>query len=431
MFLLIQPEYPPAVGGMQTHAAALAQGLSERGHNVAVITYAQTDDHQSAESYDASQPFPTYRCLRRLSYWGNVRTIQEYANRLNPEIIYSSTPFYGIMRTVANIPTVCRSVGTDITRCWIPYPFRFGSQILSLPAVDKKLYELYQRMHAPAWMDDILYSARRDLVRLAACNASALAANSHYTRDRLLEIGVDPSVISVVPGGVAASRFAGGNHTTLRARIDKGGADPLILTVCRLVMKKGIDVLLEAVALARKELPRLQLLIVGDGPERKKCEQLAAELGLGSSVRFLGKVPHEEIVGYYHSADLFVLASRVHRRRKSWADVETMGRVICEANAAGIPVIASNTGGVPSLITDNANGLLVTPNNPAHLAATIVSLWRNPSLQAGIIAGGLQRAREEFDWDIVINTYEGIFRKTIANKEKYEPFTPGQMALLR
>ncbi|MDA8188038.1 MAG: glycosyltransferase family 4 protein [Dehalococcoidales bacterium] len=413
MLLLIQPEYPPAVGGMQTHAAALARGLHCRGHRIAVVTYAHMDSPEAAAAYDAAQPFPTQRCLSRLSYWANVRQILDIVNRLRPDVIYSSTPFYGVLRAMAGVPVVCRSVGNDIMRCWIPYPFRPGSRFLAYPSVERRLYALYQRLGAPAWLEDALFSVRRELVRRAACTASLVAANSHYTHDRLLELGVDPAAVAVVPGGVDAARFSRATRPALRTRLGIDGASPAILTVCRLVMKKGVDILLEAVALARRDLPELALVVVGDGPEREKCERLAAQLDLNGAVRFVGRVPHEEIADYYHAADCFVLASHIHRRRNGWADVETMGRVICEANAAGMPVIATDTGGVPTLVTHERNGLLVPTDDPAALASAITRLWRRPALRKQLRAGGLQRAREEFDWDVVISEYEGLFKRAI------------------
>lgn len=414
MLLLIQPEYPPAVGGMQTHAAALARCLHDRGHRVAVATYAQPDDPDTAAvaaTYDSSQPFPTYRCLSRLSYWANLRRLQDLVAQLRPELIYCSTPFYGLLTELTGLPVVCRSVGTDVMRCWVPYPFRLGSRVVANPLVERHLEGIYRRLHTPAWVDDLFFEARRRLVRRGAQAASAIVANSSYTRDRLLELGVDPSSVYIVAGGVDAARFARNGRPDLRAHLGIQGSRPTILTVCRLVAKKGVDVLLQAVALARRELPGLSLVVVGDGPDREKCRQFGEQLGLDGAVRFVGRVPHDRVVDYYHAADFFVLASRVHQGRKGWADVETMGRVICEANAAGIPVVATETGGVPSLVTHEENGLLVPSDDPTALAAAMVRMWRSPGLRAQVREAGLGRARQEFDWEVVVGAYDEIFQR--------------------
>lgn len=414
MFLLIQPEYPPAVGGMQTHAAALARYLHERGHRLAVVTYAQPEDPHTvaaATAYDADQPFPTFRCLSRLSYWANLRTLQRLVDQLRPELIYASTPFYGLLTELTGLPVVCRSVGTDVMRCWIPYPFQRGSSIAAYPLVERQLEGIYRRLRTPAWVDDLFYDARRRLVCRGARAASAIVANSGYTRDRLLELGVDPGLVNVVAGGVDAARFARSGQAGFERQPDTPRIGPTILTVCRLVGKKGVDVLLQATAVARTELPGLSLLVVGDGPEREKCRCFGEQLGLDGAVRFMGRVPHERVVDFYHASDFFVLASKVHQKHGRWADVETMGRVICEANAAGIPVIATETGGVPSLVTNEENGLLVPPDDPAALATAMVRMWRSPALRVRVREAGLKRARQQFDWKVVVGAYEEIFER--------------------
>lgn len=423
---------------MQTHAAAFARRLHDRGHQVAIAAYAQSDNPAAAASYDAAQPFPTLRCLSRLSYWGNVRTILGLAGRFHPDLIYSSTPFFGLLNTMSGLPVVCRSVGNDIMRCWIPYPFHFGSGLMANQAVESRLYALYRRLRAPAWLEGAFSRARRDLVQRAARAASAIIANSQFTRERLLELGVSPDAVTIIPGGVDAIRFATGADGTLSGRLNIVGASPILLTVCRLVAKKGLGVLLKAMAKARRELPGLTLVVVGDGPERARCEQLAMELGLTRAVRFVGRVPHEEVAGYYHAADCFVLASRVHKRRNGWADVETMGRVICEANAAGLPAIVTETGGTSSVVVHWQNGLLVPPDDPSALAAAIVALWRNAPLRARLRAGGLRRAREEFDWEVVTTAYERVFELALKQASHVEgargwlpPISPAELVRLK
>jgi phosphatidyl-myo-inositol dimannoside synthase len=414
MLLLVQPEYPPAVGGMQTHAAAMASRLHQRGHRIAVVTYYHSEDPTAAAAYDGAQPYPTFRCLSRLSHWANVRTLLDLVDYHKPDLVYGSTPFYGSLRTMTRIPFVSRSAGNDVMRCWIPYPFRFGSRLLARPAVERYLESVYHRLRAPSWLEALFFQARRQVVQQGARASSAVVANSHYTRDRLLDLGVAPDAVAVVPGGVDTARFSGPSDPSSPGCVTPPGRSPVLLTVCRLVMKKGVDVLLDAVDQARRQLPNLSLIVVGDGPERESCQSRAAELGLKGIVRFVGKVPHDEIVSYYHSADAFVLASRVHRRRRGGSDVETMGRVICEANAAGLPVIATATGGVPSLVAHEVNGLLVPPEDPAALAASVVRLWSDLPLRTRLRSNGMRRAREEFDWDVVVSAYEEIFERAKA-----------------
>ncbi|HEX2171080.1 MAG TPA: glycosyltransferase [Dehalococcoidia bacterium] len=186
------------------------------------------------------------------------------------------------------------------------------------------------------------------------------------------------------------------------------------MTVCRLVAKKGLDVLLPALALARRDLPRIALIVVGDGPERAAVEAFTARLGLSGAFRFVGRVPHEAVPAYYQAADCFALASRVHHGRRGRPDVETMGRVICEANAAGLPVVASRTGGIPSVIDHDRNGLPVPAEDPAALALALVRLGRSADLRERLRRAGISRAREEFDWSRVTRRFEEAFERSVS-----------------
>jgi len=119
------------------------------------------------------------------------------------------------------------------------------------------------------------------------------------------------------------------------------------------------DKALEAVELARSQVPGLRLVIVGDGPAREELESAAP-----ACAAFLGELHGEDLAAVYASADLFCFPSTT----------DTFGQVLLEAGASGLPVVAADAGGVRELIDDGATGILVTPDDPAALARTIVRL---------------------------------------------------------
>lgn len=183
------------------------------------------------------------------------------------------------------------------------------------------------------------------------------------------------------------------------------------MTACRLVAKKGIDLLLDALPRLRQTVPQVHLVVVGEGKYRARFERHCAEHGM-NNVIFAGRVPHEDIHRYYTACDLFILASRESINPVTGTrDVETMGRVLCEANAAGIPVLASRSGGIPSVITDGVNGLLFDAENIEQLINRVVYLKNNPDVQNKIVAQGLSRAREEFDWSSILNAHRRVFHQ--------------------
>ena len=168
-----------------------------------------------------------------------------------------------------------------------------------------------------------------------------------------------PGRIDIWARGVDTSLFTPAKRDAdLRATLLGDGA-LLALSVGRVSPEKRLDVLLEAVELARSQVPGLRLVIVGDGPAREELESAAP-----ACAAFLGELHGEDLAAVYASADLFCFPSTT----------DTFGQVLLEAGASGLPVVAADAGGVRELIDDGATGILVTPDDPAALARTIVRL---------------------------------------------------------
>jgi glycosyltransferase involved in cell wall biosynthesis len=404
---LVLTEWPPAVGGMQTHARHLAAHLARRGHAVEVLTYRITDAvlQEEARAFDERQPFPVRRILSRLGYWHNVALIRQRVREFRAEAVYASTVFYGHLRSHAQVPVVCRCVGNDVLRPWLGYPYPWPSRAIGSAPLQRGLRWWLEHGQHPDWVDRVFRASRERLMREAAAGHSGILANSQYTADLLGRIGIASERIEVVGGGVDSQRFAPPSDSKRAAR-EALGIDPrdlVVLTVCRLVEKKGVEVLLDATARLRVAFPRLKLVIVGDGRKRRVYEACAAALGLQGAIRFEGRVPHERIAHHFWAADVFALASYESRHADGQVrDVETMGRVLCEANAAGVALVATRTGGTPSIVRDGGNGLLVPPGDAQAMANAIARVLRHNELRAGLVASGLELARREFDWSAVM-----------------------------
>lgn len=417
--LLILTEFPPAVGGMQTHARHLAAHLARRGP-VEVITYRVTDPvlAAEAEAFDAQAPYPVRRVLSRLAYWHNIALIEQRIEQARPDLVYASTVFYGrLART--GLPVVCRCVGNDVLRPWLGYPYRAFSHALASPALQRVLRWWLEHARHPDWVDRLFRRGRERLVRRAAPQHHAILANSGYTAGLLTAIGVAPQRIEVVSGGVDSAHFRAPTQARQSARdaLHLPADAQVVLTVCRLVRKKGVEVLLDAVARLAPAFPRLRLVVVGDGPQRRAYEARALHLRLGDSVRFTGRVPHEAIAPYFWAADVFALASYENRYAGgATRDVETMGRVLCEANAAGLPVVATDTGGTPSVVRGGHNGLLVPPGDTPALAEAIARLLGDAPLAAALAAAGRERAEDEFDWRAVMARHEQAIERALAGR---------------
>ncbi len=176
----------------------------------------------------------------------------------------------------------------------------------------------------------------------------------------------------------------------------------VVLFVGRLAEKKGIPYLIRAM----QSVDAL-LIIVGDGPEKTRCEELTAQLDLSDRIRFLGPKTHNELRAIYASADIFAAPSITTKG----GDVEGMPTVLLEAMASGIPVIASNSGGIPDTITDRENGLLVEEKNVFQISSCINLLLDSPELYAKLSKASLQTAAL-FDYSVIAKKYHDIMENS-------------------
>jgi glycosyltransferase involved in cell wall biosynthesis len=190
--------------------------------------------------------------------------------------------------------------------------------------------------------------------------------------------------------GLDASRFAAPQRT-----LGPDGRDPdrpvQLLGVARLVPKKGIEVLLAALAALPQGL-HWRYEHIGGGPLRAALTALTTDLGLAERVAWRGALPHDQVLEAYRAADLFVLANRI----AADGDRDGLPNVLLEAGALELPVVASRLGAVPELIEDGVNGRLVRPDDPPALAEALAALMRDPAARQRCGRAGRRRVLEQF-----------------------------------
>lgn len=166
-----------------------------------------------------------------------------------------------------------------------------------------------------------------------------------------------------------------------------------ILSVGRLVPKKGFDILLRAAAIVRSRGAEFVLRIVGDGPERDDLERLAVGLGLREVAVFHGRLTQEELLPLYERAHAFALASIVTED----GDRDGLPNVLLEALAMGVPTVATTTGGIPELIVHEETGLLAQPGDPESLALQLERILYDEELRDRVVRAGRERVVLDFD----------------------------------
>jgi len=162
----------------------------------------------------------------------------------------------------------------------------------------------------------------------------------------------------------------------------------VIVTVARLVPRKGIDQVIRALPWLTKALPRLRYLVVGDGAQRGMLEALARDCGVADRVVFVGEVPLAEVPAHLALGEVFVMPNR----RMPDGEDEGFGLVFLEANAVGLPVLGGRAGGVPEVVRDGETGLLVNGEDVAAVTSALLRLLTDESLRVRLVAGGLATA---------------------------------------
>ncbi len=241
-------------------------------------------------------------------------------------------------------------------------------------------------------------------VALGSCDACT--CNSSFTRDAVQSIAHIDARTQIIPMGVDLEIFAPPNGERQTDRQSQG-SHATILSVGRLVEKKGTRYLLEAMPLVKKEVPHARLVIVGDGPEKGRMKELTGKLGLDDYVIFTGPVANSELPDLYRDADVFVLPSVVD----SAGDTEGLGVVLLEAMACGTPVIGSNVGGIPDIIDSGQNGFLVEQRNPQELASGIIELLSDRELSHRFSKNGIETVKGRFSWDRVAEDFLKVYQQ--------------------
>lgn len=232
---------------------------------------------------------------------------------------------------------------------------------------------------------------RAELEGHIAAAADSVTVASPHEKDQLQRLyGLQGCRLEIIPCGVDLRAFTPGTHAQRRAARKALGpeSEPTLLSVGRLDPIKGTDLLLESVAMMRT--PATLIVIGGNpegDPELERLRQRAHDLGLGERVRLPGAIAHTDLPTYYRAADALIVSSRY----------ESFGMVCLEALACGTPVVAAKVGGLPSIVRDGENGILVPWRRPEAFAEQLDGLLGNPTLMRHFRAAA-RPSVERFDW---------------------------------
>lgn len=245
-------------------------------------------------------------------------------------------------------------------------------------------------MEIPAWLKR--EKTKRDLLRVLH-GAGRVVVINEQTKRVLRSFGVsERALVKIYPGVSEAFFQSVGGAEAFRARHRLAG-QRVIVSVARLVERKGLALLLDALPSVLRSVPGTHLLVVGDGPERAALEAQTERLGLTGAVTFLGEIPNDEVRRALAIAEVFALTPLDRAD-----DPEGFGVVYLEAAAAGRTAVASRAGGVPEAVLDGRTGLLVPPGDPAATAGALIRILTDDALRDRLAAAAKARADREFHW---------------------------------
>jgi phosphatidylinositol alpha-1,6-mannosyltransferase len=358
--LVVTNDFPPRQGGIQSYVHELAR----RQPADSIVVYAS--DHEGSARFDAQQPFPVIR---------------------HPTGLLVPTP-------AARRRTVAALGEYGATTVWFGASAPLGLLAPALRHAGAQRIVASTHGHEAGWA---MLPAARQTLRAIGRNCDVVTYITRYTRDRMASaLGSHPVLRQLAPG-VDVETFRP-DIDGARVRANYALSDrPLIVCVSRLVKRKGQDLLIEALPAVRKAVPDAALLLVGAGPYEQGLRALAREQRVAEHVVFAGGVPYRDLPEHFRAGDVFAMPCRTRRRG---LDVEGLGMVYLEASAAGLPVVAGDSGGAPEAVREGETGYVVGGRDRDALIARLVALLDDAALRERLATAGRAWVEREWTWEL-------------------------------
>ncbi len=386
-------------GGMEVHGDIISRGLLERGHGITIIT----GEHPDGKKFDIGEnkkiyylPGVTpYKYTRR--WWSeSAKKFIEIAKEEKFDIVWSQSAgalaWIKFLRKKYNIPCVATIHGTpfsglktkakSIFLSWSI--FRFFLSVL------KSIYYKFVWYKNYRFMSAVIVVAQ-NLIK---------PFNKGYFFNK--------ENIFYIPNGVDVDRFSLSineeNIQNLREKYQINKEDRVLFTAGRLEKEKGIQCTIKSLPKIITHTPKIKLMIVGDGIYKDELKKLVRKLKIEDFVIFCGFIERESLPAYYNLCDVFLMSTCCY---------EGFPLVIAEAMACSKPIIASKIGGIPSVIDDGINGILIPPGDVNALVQKIIFLLKNKELREKLAENAREKVEKEFNQKKMVSNTIEIFEKCI------------------
>jgi phosphatidylinositol alpha-1,6-mannosyltransferase len=368
--LFITNDFGPRAGGIET----FVHGLIERLPRGSVIVY--TSAQPESDKFDA----------KWLSEFG-VEVVRDRSKILLP------TP-----RVIKACQKLVKS--RKLTRVAFGAAAPLGIMARSMRSAGAEKIVALTHGHEVWWAKVPPFSFA---IKFMSKNIDAITYLGDYTRGEISKAisKNDVSKLVQIAPGIDVDHFVPTDSSELRAQL--GLADKaVVISVGRLVHRKGQDKLISALPAIRAAVPNVHLVLVGVGPHQKFLENLVAKLNVADCVTFIGRINYSELPKYICVGDIFAMPSR---SRFFGLEVEGLGIVYLEASACGLPVVGGKSGGAPDAVLVGETGVVVDGTNASEIAEACIELLNNPELCALMGATGRAWIIENWRWEIWATKY--------------------------
>ena len=365
ILLFVQSFPPPSAGGSVQYIANVFSALPP--HTAVIVT--GNAEPAIAREFDAGFPqriirFPFIAHVIRGYKVSKIARASEY-------VLWLLTAGWLILRERPQVVHIGEFNVASIAAL-------IAKKLLSIP------YVLF------AYVEEITYITGRPmyrgLLKRVIRNADAIITVSDYSIGVLQELGADPTHIHKVLPAVGRDKLVVADEDADAIRMKHSLRDcRVLLTVGRLVERKGHATVIEALPAILHSLPTTRYIIVGTGPEESKLKELVRQAGLQDYVRFTGEVNDNELACWYEICDIFVMP---HRNLPETRDTEGCPTVFLEASAHGKPVIGGKDGGVADAILHDRTGVIIDGKDASKLAESVCNLLKTPELAGRMGAAG-------------------------------------------
>ncbi|MCD6184580.1 MAG: glycosyltransferase family 4 protein [Deltaproteobacteria bacterium] len=378
--LMLNYEFPPMGGGAGNATDNISKNLALTGHDVTVLSsrYGEQPPFEVKNGVKIYRVFSWRNSIHDCGFKGAYTYIFFAAIKLWK---LNRTQKFDILHFFFSLPTGLLSL--------LPWAFKNTPYIVSLRGSDVPYYDIYnKKVHL---FNLILKPVNKYIWK----KAKKVVALSRGLKTTALRTAPKQS-FEVIPNGVETDLF---KPSFKPGPCKKHSARQLrLITVSRLINRKGIDHILEA--LAELNDKDVELLIVGTGSYENSLKKICSELKLDNVVTFYGYCPREQLFKLYNKADVFILPSLA----------ESFGLVFAEAMACGLPVIGGRTGGVPDLVKEE-NGILVEPGNIAEIKDAVVKMKQGQKMRVCMGEANRKRVLEYYSWRKVAQKYYQIYQE--------------------